>query len=59
MNKWKEDNVSKELVLYSDYELGSLVKKYAGEAGMMAWIDEANKSLARIMSRRISMDMGV
>ena len=42
MNEPEEDNASKDLIVYSNHELGSIVEKYAGEAGIMAWIDEAN-----------------
>ncbi len=42
MNKLEEDNTSKDLVVYSNYELGYIVKKYDGEVGITAWIDKAN-----------------
>ncbi len=41
----EQDNTSKELVVYSDSKLGFLVETYAGEAGIMTWIHEANNKL--------------
>ena len=31
-----------DIVEYSPEEMGSMVEKYAGDAAMMAWIDESN-----------------
>ena len=28
--------------MYSNHKLGSIVEKYSGDAGIMAWIDKAN-----------------
>ena len=38
----EDESASKELVQYSDQELGSIVENIAGADGMMAWIDDAN-----------------
>lgn len=37
-----QDQASGEIVEYSPEELGSMVERYAGDAAMMAWIDESN-----------------
>ena len=36
-----EDNASKDLIVYSNHKLGSIVEIYAGEGGTMEWIDKA------------------
>ncbi len=41
MNKPEEDYANKDLIVYSNHELSFIVKKYAGEADTMAWIDKA------------------
>ena len=39
----EDESASKELVQYSDQELGSIVENIAGADGIMAWIDDANE----------------
>ncbi len=41
----EENNANKELVEYSDFKLGFLVEKYAGESGIMTWSNEANEKI--------------
>ena len=38
----EDESASKELVQYSDQELGSIVENISGADGTMAWIDDAN-----------------
>ena len=42
IQKLEDESDSKELVQYSDQDLGSIVENIAGADGMMAWIDDAN-----------------
>ena len=44
-NKLEEDNASKDLIVIINHKLGSMVKKYAGEVGTMAWIDKAKDKI--------------
>ena len=41
----EDESASKELVQYSDQELGSIVENISGAYGMMAWIDNENEPI--------------
>ncbi len=40
-NKLEEDNASKDLIVYPNHKLGSIVETYTGEVSTMTWIDKA------------------